>query len=205
MPERFPPLAELVKTWTTSRIRADVGNEVGASAYNSSSDPRDRVLITELARRGLTTEEIVDLLGSAPPGRLPSRVGTVIAALRAAGNTVPLSSFIGPALERYRQIGPKADPAVEALFDYAKAGCSQWVPEKIDKALRDGAPVFEEQAIKALREGMFVRGPLVFLSVCSASEEGLAAVAGMKGDSQNKRFAMDSIRQRIEKGKPKPK
>jgi hypothetical protein len=205
VPERFPPLAELIETWTASQIRIEVGRQAGPTPDFQLPEPRDRVLITELARRGLTTEEIVDLLGSAPPGRLRSRVGTVIAALHAAGNTVPLSSYIGPAIERYRQIGPKADLAVEALFNFAKAGCSQWEPEKIDKALREGTPVFEEQAIKALREGMFVRGPRTYLSVCSASEEGLAAVAGMKGNSRDKQSAIDSIRHRIDKGKARSK
>lgn len=193
VPERFPALTDLVKTWTGAQIRAELGKPVGPSKDDIVPGPRNVILMTELARRGLTTEEVVDLVLSARPAAATGWVGEVLTALRAAGNQTPVSSFIGPAMEMYRRIGSQADRAVEALFDHAKRAC---------------APASEQEAIKALREGAFVQGPRTYLAVCASSEEALAAVAASpdtKRNPRDKEGAIESIRQRIDRGKAKLK
>jgi hypothetical protein len=186
IPERFPALTDLVKTWTGAQIRAELGKPVGPSPQYVVSHHRNVVLMTELARRGLTREEVIELVVSARPANSTEWVSEVLGALRAAGNQIPVSSFIGPAMEMYRRIGSQADRAVEALFDHAKRSC---------------APASEQEAIKALREGVFVQGPRTYLAVCASSEEALAAVAASPETRRNprdKEGAMESIRQRMQ-------
>jgi hypothetical protein len=56
VPERFPPLAERVGTWTNERLIAELDNGFSVLATN-----RDEILLTELLERGLSADEFRQL------------------------------------------------------------------------------------------------------------------------------------------------
>ena len=161
IPERFPPLAELVKGWDGARIRSELGKPFTHAPYGDVSGNRNRFLVAELARRGLSVRDIVELLESASPSVLAARAHFVVAGLKDAGDPVPLSGYIEPAMKLYRRLGPRAGVAVRTLFANASKAC---------------APVFEEQALDLLKEGILVEGPLGYLRMCASSQESLVAV-----------------------------
>ena len=186
IPERFPPLDELVRTWSFRRI----WNEVGATYAKDGdlSEHRDRMLIDELVDRGLTTDEIVELMINTDPSNLPMRAHDVLAPLREHGKAkAVVPAIFAPVLKFYERTGPRAASAAEALFHEASRNC--------------GGEAMESAALRVLAAGLFVDGPLRYLSNCSASQETLdrlerITVRGSRvfGDQPK-----ESVREAIEK------
>ena len=165
VPERFPPLSELAKSWSFEQIRGEVGHEVkpwvGVPDFTGE---RDEILIAELARRGLPQAQLIDLLLDARPTAdgYFSRLASVSRGFKAAGKGPVEKIFFEPALEAYERLGPVADQSVEALFRKAAIqGCSSDV---------------EARALDVMRKGTFVSGPLTYLGECSSSPDALAAI-----------------------------
>lgn len=64
------------------------------------------------------------------------------------------------------------------------------------------APAFEQQALRVLREGVFLRGPIHYLSACSVSQEAIEAIQAapeVRGSPTAKSHAARSIQQRIDR------
>jgi hypothetical protein len=187
IPERFPPLSELLRTWSFERIYSEVGKRSRPEVF---SIYRDEVLLVELARRGLTEGQIGDLLVGANVGNLSERAAAVLTALAKAGKEASLSRHMKLAIERYRQIGPAAEDAVAIFFIDAARSCS---------------PESETVAVEALKDRRFFSGPLNYLAQCSASPEVIQMVSDLpvpERATQNKESALSSIHRRLSR-KPK--
>jgi hypothetical protein len=182
IPERFPPLADQVGSWSFDRIRSEVGKE-------GCSYERNLVLLTEVAKRGLSTEQFVDLLvnnAATDPHEMAIVAGTALRALPAVGRAAALEGYIGPTLDAYDRMGPRAGEAALELFRTARWTCS---------------PAFEQIAVKHAN-GPFPAGPIVYLEKCSTSRKTLEMLEGLSipnGLDQLRTSAVRSISQRIEK------
>jgi hypothetical protein len=192
VPERFPPLSELIKSWSSDRVRNEIGNPVkpfeGAPDFTAD---RDRILMGELASRGLAPAQVTEFLtnGPATADGYGQRLSLLIGGFAAAGMSFEKQYFT-PTLATYDHIGPVADGAVTVLFRAASAaghGCSQ---------------EFESQAFAEIKKGIFLQGPINYAAVCSSSPETLAALEAADmpaGDlERSKEFAARQIRNRIE-------
>ena len=182
IPERFPPLADQARDWSFDRIRSEVGKE-------GCVDERDHVLLTELAKRGLSQEQFVDLLvntGTTDPQEIWMRAKTTTRALWEAGKGELLERYMEPALEAYSRMGPTGEGFGAELFSAARARCS---------------PVFEALAVKHVK-GPYPEGPLFYLDACSTSRDTLEVLEGLQLPSslaESRAQTIRSIRQRIEK------
>ncbi|MBL8233632.1 MAG: hypothetical protein JNL98_34365 [Bryobacterales bacterium] len=181
VPERFPPLDELMKSWSTTKIRSEVGTR-----FSLISEDRDEVLITEFARRGMSAEEFVDLLRNVPPGFVQTRMQVVLRALGKVGvSPLPLS-YLDSALAFFEGAYPRREDSVESLFRYASTTCT---------------PHFEQRALRLLKSGLFHQGPLRYLGECGVSEDVLAVVETSPLPEQYvewRRYTAREIRKRMD-------
>jgi len=189
IPERFPLLTDLVKSWGSGQIRREVGREVrpfeGVPAF---TEGRDTILIAELARRGLSSEEMSDLLTDVRPipDEYRSRLQSLISGYLAS-HKGPWLDVFEPALKAYDSVGSAADAAMFDLFG---------------RALNQGCPTaVEQQALDTLKKGVFSRGPFAYLGRCSTSLQTIAALEGLspRDDAfeKSKAGAIAMIRQHI--------
>jgi hypothetical protein len=192
VPERFPPLDDLAKSWNFSRIRTSIGDPVrpweGGADF---TERRDRILIAELVRRGLSHDEVIDLLRSVEPATASSyysRLNSVIAGFKDAGKGPFDKLFFKAALEAYESIGPVASASVGILFG--------------DAVIRGCAPDVETQAIEVLKRRSFPEAAFGYLRQCATSNETIAAVEAMAMPTQElekERMSMlQEIRRHIE-------
>jgi hypothetical protein len=185
VPERFPPLEELVKSWGFNRIWGEVGRPVGPDGSQGYSHFRDDILVTELIRRGLTEEQFVELLSNVDSVGLGTRAQVVLFALQQEGKGASLGRYFGPALRMYEHIGPGSSDAVETLFRFAAAACSK---------------PYEAEAARLLKSGTFPNASLLYVSRCSASQDVLEAVSSADVPDKlldAKKFALMDIRKRL--------
>src|SRR5262245_2582349 len=82
IPERFPPITELVKSWSSDQIRS----ELAKGSRTPLRSDREKIILTELAKRGMSTDLIVDLLREAAPGQEYGRLANLEAALKNSGH-----------------------------------------------------------------------------------------------------------------------
>jgi hypothetical protein len=180
IPERFPPLGVQIRDWSFDRIRFEVGKQ-------GCSNERDLLLLTELAERGLSKDQFVDLLvntGTTDPHKLAERALTTLRALSASGKGALLAEYMEPALDAYYSIGPKADGAAGELFRAARWKCS---------------PTLEAIAVKHAK-GPFPAGPITYLDMCSTSRATLETLERLpisNGLTELRAHAVRSIRERI--------
>ncbi len=166
VPERFPPLTNLIETWSFAQIRREVGRSVRAYPKGHDfSSARDRILLATLARRGLTQDQVVDLLDDVDhtADGYHDRFVAVMAGFEAS-NTAFLSPFFDPILDNYKEIGTSTRLAVQALFGAATRQCSA---------------SYEDRALGLLRRGLFPEGPLAYVGLCSRSIATVSALEAM--------------------------
>ena len=157
VPERFPPLNELARTWSSRRIWHEVGATYAKE--NDLSRYRDRVLIDELVDRGLTTDQIVGLMINTDVPNLAVRAQVVFDSLREHGKArAVVPAIFAPVLEFYERTGARATGATDGLFLAASVDCGG---EEMDGA-----------ALRVLASGLAEEYPLVYLSKCSALARG---------------------------------
>ena len=152
------------------------------------SEHRDRVLIDELVDRGLTTDEIVELMISTDSSNLNARARVVLDVLREHGKAkTVVPAVFGPVLKFYESTGAPAGGAAQALFRAASQDC--------------GGEEIESAALRVLARGLFVDGPLVYLSKCSASQETLDQLERIpvRGSRVFGDEPKESVRKEIEK------
>lgn len=186
VPERFPPLESLVKTWSDDRIREELARTGRADVFGHRQD----ILLAEAVRRGLSTEQIVELLRSAPAGREYARLASLERILARNGQGSAFSEYFEPALRMYEQMDSRrAMDAIRLLFYRARKRCS---------------PAFERHALRVLREdeSRLAAGPLSYLDSCAASQEALQLVEELRVSENlesQRQFAAQRIRKRLEK------
>jgi hypothetical protein len=158
VPERFPPLRALARSWDVQKILQEIGRPTDPSVGGHFSDKRDFILITELARRGLGEAEVIRLLVAVPPRDLESRASAVFSAMNDTGKDSDFDRYFQPMLAEYQRIGPSADGAVREAF---RAVARRKVC----------APEFEQSAVRLLHMGTVQDMALFYLGECSNSEE----------------------------------
>ena len=188
IPERFPLLADLIKSWSSGQIRKEVGRTVESLNGVVFTTHRDQVLIAELARRGLTSDQIADLVTDVAPSpeNYNSRLTSVASGYRDAGKG-SFADIFEPALEAYEHVGPGAEAAVFSLFGRAQS-------------LRCSSAI-EERALGLLKAGVFLRGPMGYLGRCSTSPATIAVVEKIDSPNEDvertRMAAITVIRRRI--------
>jgi hypothetical protein len=163
VPERFPPLTDLAKTWSFAQLRREVGRPVLAYAKGHDfSSQRDRILVANLARLGLSQDQLVDLLNDVDhtADGYRDRLSSVLGGFEDS-KTPFLSPFFGPALDSYEASGRNTLEAVRTLFAAASQQCSA---------------SYEARALGTLHNGLLPEGPLTYLGVCSASPATVSAL-----------------------------
>lgn len=121
LPERFPSLEELMKDWPDSRVWSEIRNPSYSGYATAASEFRDRILTAELARRGLTTPQIIDLLRISTPYGFAKRA-QVTAGTLSRVNRGWIDLYFKEALQMYESIGAK-DAAI-AVAGMARLHCS---------------------------------------------------------------------------------
>lgn len=164
IPERFPPLLELVQLWSSRRIWGEVGRLTGPSKDIDLSEIRDSILITELAKRGLSENEFVELLRNGRPTQLHTRARVVLESLDRAKKAADFNRYFEAALAMYQSLGPSASNAVTELFRqrFRRTGCAEQL---------------ETDALRLLRESVFEEAAIGYLGQCSTSEATVRAIA----------------------------
>lgn len=183
VPERFPPLTKLIESWTFERLWSEVGGNYGSAG--SLSEYRDRVLIGELVRRGVSGEQVIELLRNTDVKNLGMRARIVFDALQRQHKPGSVKSVFSAALEIYERLGPAADDAVERLLWAAGSEC---------------APEFEAPTLSLLKSGVFQGSALVYLGRCSTSQEALQVldnVAVPNELARRRESAQSEIRRRL--------
>jgi hypothetical protein len=185
--ERFPPLIEMVNSWSFERIRKELLDPYKEDRLGQ----RREILLAEVARRGISPEQFLELLQDIPSGYEYVRIGELLNALERNGQGNALASLFEPALKFYeRKRDRMADSAIAILFVRASKKCSA---------------AFEEHAMRILREGAFAFGPVHYLGACSSSPEALRVVEGLPVSQEQQRWrssAAQGIRQRLGKASP---
>ncbi|MEP7367969.1 MAG: hypothetical protein ABI972_32295 [Acidobacteriota bacterium] len=172
VPERFPPITALMKEWSRERLRTELNRPYPESP---KSLQRITILLNEWASRGMTPEEIVELLGDVVTMKVESGwwIGQVLRAVEKSGKPVPITAYFGKALHRYEEIGKGSEESVGALFSRAGLrGCK----------LEDQA-----EAIRLLRDEVFIRGPLRYLGACSRSQQAFDLIERLQVNVRVKR------------------
>ena len=141
IPERFPPLGELVSTWSSAHIR----DELGRRQSSSFVEFRDGILMTELVRRGITQEMFLDLLENAGDSPVDQRAGLLFVTMINAGSHDLVTRYFRPTLAMYERLGPRADAAALTLFRAALQDCPSGVESEIVRLFRSG--VFQNAAL----------------------------------------------------------
>lgn len=190
IPERFPPLGDLAKSWSFAQVRGEVGRQVkpfvGGADYTAD---RDQILIAELVRRGLSEAQVLDLLTDVQPtpDAYDRRLAAVDEAFQDAGAAPFIGRFFMPAFRAYQRIGPAATKSVAHLFGLASVPSCQ-----VD---------VEALALDLLKRGEFIEGPFAYLGSCSTSREALAALQTVSLPAElewRRQFEVDNIRSRVE-------
>jgi hypothetical protein len=175
IPERFPNLNDLAALWDERRIVSEIGkpndrdfngNPVllrGVHRCGGFTDARDTVLITELARKGLSEAILGKLLTDVEPARLECRAGIVFQALRNTGKDSDFDRFFPAIVSSYEAKGPDADGGITAVFR--------------ELNVREQCSVeFEKAALRLLRKGIGQSPALFYLGRCANSEESMELI-----------------------------
>jgi len=158
VPERFPPLSVLARSWDEQKVFQEIGRPTDPSIGGKFSEKRDLILITELARRGLSEDSFLKLLVSVRSRDLESRASTVFTAMHDTGKDADFDRYFQPMLAEYLRIGPSADGAMRESF---RAAARRGVC----------AAEFEQSALRLLQAGTLQDTALYYLGGCSGSEE----------------------------------
>jgi hypothetical protein len=193
VPERFPPLKDLIKTWSKERILAEVGRMWSVSRPFANNNYRDRILIREAAKRGLGPEDLRRLLLP------PSAPGLIAWSQRAAAvmmalvDTHQLDANHGTLADIVMTMGHRDDVgkfALEHLFD----------------ALQEHS-TFDDTglALRCLSECLYPSAPLIYLAQRGNGEATYAKVAAAVVTEQMAKWwqgtALKNIRARLDKEK----
>jgi hypothetical protein len=189
VPERFPPLKELVKGWSTERVLSEVGRTWALNAAFANNNYRDTILIREAARRGLDPEALRRLL-------LPASAPGLIAWSQSVGSVMS-------ALVETQQLDANHDTLVEIAMSLGRRqDADTFASEHLFGALRDHSNFDDtELALRCLTECLSPTAPLMYLAQRGNDEATYARVAAaVVADPISQRWqgtALKNIRARI--------
>jgi hypothetical protein len=155
VPERFPPLKDLVTTWSRERLVREIGATASRPFPGNLTEERDRIITSELVRRGLSDEDLVRLLTDVPNRLYQQRATGIILGIRAAGQQVRYLRAFAETIGQYERIGVIGDSAAEVLFYELANHCAEQ---------------FENLALEALTKQHAVRGALGYLQRCGKTQ-----------------------------------
>jgi hypothetical protein len=183
IPERFPPLTQLVSSWSSVRLREELGRE----SPSTFTEFRDPIIMTELVKRGVSQELFLDLLANAGRAPLEQRAGIFFGTLIKAGQADIITRYFLPALAMYEHVGPAADNAALTLFRSALWNCP---------------PGIDGRIVQLFKDGMFQNADLSYFEHCSSSLDSMSLVESTKVPEQlknRKELVLRSIRERLQK------
>jgi hypothetical protein len=183
VPERFPPLSELLKTWSFDHIRSEVGIHGESPLAHTWATERNSMLIAELVRLGLSEQQFVELLVPSDLTSLRTRLGEVWSGFSDAHAEGLYARYGVAALRRYAQIGPKAEESAESYF------------------IGDCSKEFDSLAKATLKEQRYWTGPIRYITRCSNSTEDLHMLETLTVPdraSESWQFAVRQMRGRLQ-------
>jgi hypothetical protein len=187
IPERFPALADIAKSLSFGRTLSELGHNPQSGYDINFSEYRDVVLATELARRGLTDEQVLQFLFEASPESLEKRAVLLVDGFVNAGHLDSIARILKVAVIRYESAGRTARRAVGTLFRAAADACS---------------PEAEALAIDTLQRGSFPGPAAGYLGRCSTSSDVLSILQRTplpEVDANTKQFILEELQKHIGK------
>jgi hypothetical protein len=179
VPERFPPLSQIVQSWSEQRIEKEL------SQSNWYAPFRDEILVRELSRRVSTIARLVHLVENArmSPDRqlLAARTRQILDVLADGQENKRRVEFEEAAIDALLAVGPDAEQAVLSVLG------------------RDCSPALEARAIAMAKEGVFVSPAIAHIGRCSTSLQSYHLLEGLRLAPNNdimRRFALDEFRRR---------
>jgi hypothetical protein len=183
IPERFPPLSGLLKTWSFDHIWSEVGVYGESPLAHMWARERNSMLTAELVRRGLSEQQFVELLVPSDVTSMRTRLGEVWSGFSDAHAEGLYARYGVAALRRYAQIGPKAEEPAESYF------------------IGDCSPEFDWLAKATLKEHLYWTGPIRYISRCSNATEDLHLLETLTVPdraSESWEFAVGQMRRRLQ-------
>lgn len=119
------------------------------------------MLIAELARRGISEQQFLDLLAGNVVRDLRSRLSDVWIGLSDAFAGSLMARYGSAALHRYAEIGARAEDTAEAYF------------------LGHCSPDLDKLAKATLKEHLYWTGPINYIGGCSNSMDDLRFLEGL--------------------------
>jgi hypothetical protein len=192
VPERFPPLKELAKGWGKERILAETARTWQARGPSTYHYYRDSILITELASRGFTRDDLERLLLAPNPPSWVSRELRAGAVMRA--------------LIHSKQLDRNREAFEDVTLRMGSLGGSPLALSAVLGALVRVDSDYSGLAMKCLATCIDQEPPLEYLLLKGSSEEAYtkvehAAVPARLMALQHR--ALEQIRGRIEGAKGK--
>ena len=161
VPQRFPPLSELIQGWSFEQIANELNSRAFPHLSTAPSDYRNKVLVSELLRRGIDEDHLLRILTPDDGRDYEGRLVAVIAGCGLLGKEQVLDAAIPRVMALYRQRGRPASIAAEHLFMYAGTRCSESA---------------EAVARETFVSGDFQSGALRYLALCSRSRDVLEEI-----------------------------
>ena len=189
VPERFPPLAGLVKEWSKDRLISEVGALRSRSIAFANNNDRDRILISEAARRGLARSDLEVLLEPTAPfsySQWKDRATALVTALADSGQ-----------LERDR------DALSEITLKLGRRAEAGGAVDGVFRTLLESPSDFSTLAIECLSTCTMTGPAIAYLGERGTTEEAYlsvkrVAVSGTLAQA-DQQYALGKIRARIDK------
>jgi hypothetical protein len=192
VPERFPPLKELAKAWGKERILTETARTWQARGPSTYRGYRDSILITELASRGFTRDDLERLLLAPNP---PSWVARE---LRAAA--------VMRALIHSKQLDRNREAFEDVTLRMGTLGDSPLALSTVLGMLAQADSDYSGLAMKCLAACIYREPPLQYLLLKGSNEESYTTVEHAVVPARLMALqhrALEQIRGRIEGAKGK--
>jgi hypothetical protein len=194
VPERFPRLRDLVPSWTKQRLLSEVGRFWDSGTAMAKNNQRDRILIAEIVKRGVSDEDLTRLL-------LPANVPNL---LMWEFNTEAVMA----SLVRTNQVAPHRRVLEQIAIDLCRrqdagplptSSIFWWLKEK-------PALDFAGLALTCLETAIYPEPPLQYLQDRGRTEDAYQRVAQTQVPERwvpMRDSVLRQIRERIDKGASK--
>ncbi len=184
VPERVPPLSEIVSSWSDGKLVSELSNRTALNA-------RDKIITAELVRREPSDAYLLQLVTRVAKNQM-IQLNTFNQIILALYYSDPSGSkvrtFLEANLPGIEAMGPISDEMVHE--GYRIVGCSESM---------------EERAVKYLTEGRFLNAAFAYFSRCSTSTAAFRALEAARVPTQLdglRQDALSAFRARIESKNP---
>ncbi|HLK63470.1 MAG TPA: hypothetical protein VKU19_08520 [Bryobacteraceae bacterium] len=192
VPERFPPLRQVIATWPKEAVFAEVGKIWAKSSAYATNNVRDKILILQAAQSGFSDSDLRSLM-------LPANVpGDVAWSQRA--------SAVMDALIKTQQVDKYHDVIEEVTLQIgSREDSGEFAAKVVFDALRMAATGdYSSLALKCVAKCIYVDAPLRYLVDRGATESvysQLDRAIVPQNSEWLRRQALDKIRERIGKAR----